>query len=103
MVINGEAGTCPASSCLSILHPHPGAARDWGCCGGGDRDIESLGCCRDGERDTEEWGSAWGWGYHRDGNGNAIKAGDRDVTRGWRHSGHGDGGTKVLEMGAGGH
>lgn len=50
LVINGEAGTSPASSCLSILHPHPGASWDWVHCGAGDREIENLGHCRDGER-----------------------------------------------------
>lgn len=38
-----------------------------------------------GERDIE----GWGWGHHRDGNGDTIKLGT-GMCRGWRHSGHGD-------------
>lgn len=73
------------SSCLSILHAHPGAARDWGHCGAGDRNKESLGHCKDGEgapcvgRGTLRFGvimglgapQGWEWGHH--------KAGGRDV------------------------
>lgn len=49
-----------------------------------------------GERDIEGWGAAWGWGHHRDGNGDTVRAGDNH--KGWGQGCGGTGGTVGMEM-----